>query len=147
MSRDFPLDRSAVQTFLPHRDPMLFIDMILTADETSIKAQTRVNPDWDIFNGHFPDLPIMPGVLMIETVAQAGALIVCLQGGLREDSFIAFTGVEDAKFRRSVKPGDVMDVQAEILRHRRGYYKFQGHIDVAGERAVDVKFAATQMPM
>jgi len=147
MKHDFPLDRLTVQKFLPHRDPMLFIDKVEVADETSIKAQTRVDPDWDVFNGHFPDLPIMPGVLMIETIAQAGALIVCLQGGLRDDSFIAFTGVEEAKFRRSVKPGEVMDIHAEILRHRRGYFKFQGHIDVNGERAVDVKFAATQMPM
>jgi len=147
MKHDFPLDRLTVQKFLPHRDPMLFIDMVEAADETSIIAQTRVDPDWDVFNGHFPDLPIMPGVLMIETIAQAGALIVCLQGGLRDDSFIAFTGVEEAKFRRSVKPGEVMDIHAEILRHRRGYFKFQGHIDVNGERAVDVKFAATQMPM
>ncbi len=147
MTHNFPLNREVVQAYLPHRDPMLFIDNVLEADEVSIKAQTRVNPAWDIFKGHFPDLPIMPGVLMIETVAQAGALIVCLQGGLREDSFIAFAGVEEAKFRRTVKPGENMDIRAEILRHKRGYYKFQGYIDVNGERAVDVKFAATQMPM
>ncbi|WP_427450248.1 3-hydroxyacyl-ACP dehydratase FabZ [Litorimonas sp. WD9-15] len=147
MTYVFPIERDGVQTFLPHRDPMLFIDRILVADETSISAETLVDTDWDIFKGHFPDLPIMPGVLMIEAAAQAGALIVCLQGGLKSDHFIAFTGVEEAKFRRSVKPGEVMHIHAEILRHRRGYYKFQGHIDVNGARAVDVKFAATQMPM
>ena len=147
MTHDFPLNREVVQTYLPHRDPMLFIDNVLEADDTSIKARTHVNPDWGFFKGHFPNLPIMPGVLMIETVAQAGALIVCLQGGLRVDSFIAFAGVEEAKFRRTVRPGENMDIQAKILRHKRGYYKFQGYIDVNGERAVDVKFAATQMPM
>ena len=126
---------------------MLFIDNVLEADDTSIKARTHVNPDWEFFKGHFPNLPIMPGVLMIETVAQSGALIVCLQGGLRTDSFIAFAGVEEARFRRTVRPGEIMDIQAKILRHKRGYFKFQGHIDVNGERAVDVKFAATQMPM
>lgn len=147
MMHNFPLDRAAVQTFLPHRDPMLFIDSIVTADETTIQAETRANPDWDIFKGHFPELPIMPGVLLIEATAQAGALIVCLQGGLKADNFIAFAGVEEAKFRRSVKPGEIMDIRAEIVRHRRGYYKFQGHIDVNGERALDVKFAATQMPL
>lgn len=147
MNHSFPLDRTAVQTFLPHRDPMLFIDRVIGADETTIRAETHVNPDWEIFKGHFPDMPIMPGVLLIETAAQAGALIVCLQGGLKPESFIAFTGVEEAKFRHAVKPGDMMSIQAEILRHRSGYYKFQGHIDVNGERALDVKFAATQMPM
>lgn len=147
MTHAFPLNRAAVQTFLPHRDPMLYIDRVVTADETTIAAETHVNPDWEIFKGHFPDMPIMPGVLLIETAAQAGALIVCLQGGLKPDSFIAFTGVEEARFRRAVRPGDLMVVKAEILRHRSGYYKFQGHIDVNGERALDVKFAATQMPM
>jgi len=147
MSHTFPLDRTAVQSFLPHRDPMLFVDTIVSADDTTILARTHVNPEWDIFKGHFPGLPIMPGVLMIEATAQAGALIVCLQGGLKADNFIAFTGVEAAKFRHSVKPGEVMDIHAEILRHRSGYYKFQGHIDVNGHRALDVKFAATQMPL
>lgn len=147
MTHAFPIERKAVQTLLPHRDPMLFIDRVLLADECSISAEILVNPDWDIFKGHFPDLPIMPGVLMIEAAAQAGALIVCLQGGLKPDNFIAFTGVEEAKFRRSVKPGELMEIYAEILRHRSGYYKFRGQVTVNGERALDVKFAATQMPM
>jgi len=144
---DFPLDQADIMEVLPHRDPMLFIDSVLSADETSIHAQTRVDSEWDIFKGHFPDLPIMPGVLLIESAAQAGALIVGLKGGIAEGSFIAFTGVEQAKFRRAVKPGDVLDIYVDLLKERRGFYKFEGKILVAGEVVTELKFAAAQMSL
>jgi len=144
---EFPLDQSAIMEVLPHRDPMLFVDRVLSADDTSIHAQTRVDPDWDIFKGHFPSLPIMPGVLLIETAAQVGALIVGLKGGIAEGAFIAFTGVEQAKFRRAVKPGDVLDVYVDLLKERRGFCKFEGKILVAGEVVTELKFAAAQMSL
>lgn len=143
----FPLDRNAVMSFIPHRDPMLFIDSVVTADATSCHARTYTKPTWPVFTGHFPNKPIVPGVLLIESVAQAGALIVCLQGGLKPENVIAFSGVESARFRRPVLPDQHLDIYAEITRQRGGYYKFQGHIDVAGERAIDVQFAAMQMPL
>ena len=147
MSHDFPLDRCAVMAVLPHRDPMLFIDTVLMADETTLQATTHVDPDWVIFNGHFPDLPIMPGVLLIETIAQGGALILGLKGAVAEGSFVGFTGVESAKFRRAVRPDDVMNIYVELVRERRGFYKFEGKIEVDGELAVELKFAAAQMTL
>ncbi len=147
MSHNFPLDRAAVMAVLPHRDPMLFIDSVIAADETTLHASTRVNPDWVIFQGHFPDLPIMPGVLLIETIAQAGSLILGLKGAVTEGSFVGFTGVEAAKFRRAVLPGDMMDITVTLVRERRGFYKFEGQIEVAGELAAELKFAAAQMKL
>lgn len=147
MTHSFPMNRDAVMTILPHRDPMLFIDHVFEADEHSIRAQTRVNADWPVFQGHFPDMPIMPGVLLIETVAQAGSLILGLKGVVAEGSFIGFTGVDSAKFRRAVKPGDTLDIKVELIRERRGFYKFEGIIEVGGETAAEVKFAAAQMSL
>jgi len=147
MNHEFPLDRAAVMAVLPHRDPMLFIDSVLNADETTLRATTHVNPDWVIFQGHFPDLPIMPGVLLIETIAQGGALILGLKGVVAEGSFVGFTGVDAAKFRRAVRPRDIMDIQVELVRERRGFYKFEGKIDIDGELAVELKFAAAQMTL
>ncbi len=132
---------------LPHRDPMLFIDRVLEADETTLRASTNVDPNWAIFNGHFPELPIMPGVLLIETIAQGGALILGLKGAVAEGSFVGFTGVEAAKFRRAVRPGDVMDIYVDLVRERRGFYKFEGKIQIDGELAVELKFAAAQMSL
>jgi len=144
---EFPMDRNAVMGVIPHRDPMLFIDTVLSANETILHAQTKVQSDWDVFRGHFPGLPIMPGVLLIETIAQGGALILGLNGVVPDGSFIGFTGVEQAKFRRAVSPDDVMDVHVELTRERRGFYKFEGRIEVANELAAEVKFAAAQMSL
>ena len=146
-SYNFPLNRQSVMEVLPHRDPMLFIDRVLDGDETSLHAQTRVDPDWPVFKGHFPDLPIMPGVLLIETIAQAGSLILGLKGAVSDGSFVGFTGVEQAKFRRAVKPNDMMDVHVTLTRERRGFYKVEGKIDVEAELAAEVKFAAAQMSL
>ena len=146
-SHKFPLNRDAVMDILPHRDPMLFIESVLKADATTIHAQTRVNPDWEVFKGHFPELPIMPGVLLIETMAQAGALILGLKGAVAEGSFVGFSGVELAKFRRAVKPNNIMDIHVELTRERRGFFKFEGKIEVDGELAAELKFAAAQMSL
>lgn len=143
----FPMDRDAVMRMIPHRDPMLFIDTVLSADETTLHARTLVQPNWEIFKGHFPDLPIMPGVLLIETIAQGGALILGLKGAVPDGSFIGFTGVEQAKFRRAVSPNDEMDVYVRLTRERRGFFKFEGRIEVASEIAAEVKFAAAQMSL
>ena len=146
-SYKLPLNRQSVMEFLPHRDPMLFIDEVLSVEATSILARTHVDPNWPVFQGHFPNLPIMPGVLLIETIAQAGSLILNLKGAVAEGSFIGFSGVEQAKFRRVVKPNDVMDIRVELTRERRGFYKFEGKIDVENELAAEVKFAAAQMSL
>ena len=146
-SQDFPLDRNAVMEILPHRDPMLFIESVISADETTLHDQIHVNADWPVFLGHLPECTIMPGVLLIETVAQAGSLILGLNGVVPDGSFIGFTGVEQAKFRQAVKPGDVMDVHVELTRERRGFFKFEGRIDVDATLAAEVKFAAAQMTL
>jgi 3-hydroxyacyl-[acyl-carrier-protein] dehydratase len=143
----FPLDRQAVMEILPHRDPMLFIERVISATETQLHAQTLVSPDWPVFQGHFPGFPIMPGVLLIETIAQAGSLILGLNGADEEGSFIGFSGVEQAKFRRAIKPGDVMEVHVDLMRARRGFFKFEGRIEVDGALAAEVKFAAAQMSL
>lgn len=145
MSLKFPIEREEVMQFLPHRDPMLFIDRVLSADETSIIAESYIKADAPHFKGHFPNLPILPGVLIIETVAQAGALIVSLSKGLEDGSFIAFSGVEQAKFRRPVYPGDTLTIAARIEKQRRGFYKFSGEASVGDMRVAQLQFAATQM--
>ena len=145
MSLNFPIEREEVMQYLPHRDPMLFIDRVLTADETSITAESQIKADAPHFKGHFPNLPILPGVLIIETVAQAGALIVSLSKGLEEGSFIAFSGVEQAKFRRPVYPGDRLRITARIDKQRRGFYKFSGEASIGETRVAQLQFAATQM--
>ena len=140
-----PLDRDYVKDFLPHRDPMLFVDRVIALDENTITIESDVDPEAKYFKGHFPDMPIMPGVLIVETVAQAGALLVSLTRGLTDDKFIAFSNVDAVKFRRPVEPGEMMTVEVEIEKIRLPFYKFKGIAKVDGKVAASLKFAAAEM--
>jgi len=140
-----PLDRDYVKDFLPHRDPMLFVDRVIALDENSITIESDVVPEAEYFKGHFPGMPIMPGVLIVETVAQAGALLVSLTRGLTDDKFIAFSNVDAVKFRRPVEPGEMITVEVEIEKIRLPFYKFTGTAKVDGKVAASLKFAAAEM--
>ena len=144
-SHNLPLDRNYVKNYLPHRDPMLFIDRVKTLSENAITIESDVDPDAAYFKGHFPGMPIMPGVLIIETVAQAGALLVSLTRGLSADKFIAFSNVDAVKFRRPVEPGEVLTIDVEIEKIRLPFYKFIGTAKVNGKLAASLKFAAAEM--
>ena len=140
-----PLDRDYVKDFLPHRDPMLFVDRVIALDENTITIESDVDPEAKYFKGHFPGMPIMPGVLIVETVAQAGALLVSLTRGLTDDKFIAFSNVDAVKFRRPVEPGEMITVEVEIEKIRLPFYKFTGTAKVDGQVAASLKFAAAEM--
>ena len=140
-----PLGRDYVKDYLPHRDPMLFIDRVTALEENTITIESDVDPKAEYFKGHFPGMPIMPGVLIVETVAQAGALLVSLTRGLTDDKFIAFSNVDAVKFRRPVEPGETLIVEVEIEKVRLPFYKFIGTAKVDGKVAASLKFAAAEM--
>jgi len=140
-----PLNREYVKDYLPHRDPMLFIDRVTALDENTITIESDIDLDAAYFKGHFPGMPIMPGVLIVETVAQAGALLVSLTRGLSDDKFIAFSNVDAVKFRRPVEPGETLIVEVEIEKVRLPFYKFKGIAKVEGKVAASLKFAAAEM--
>src|SRR5579871_5167035 len=111
------LDIHEILKILPHRYPLLLIDRVLELKrKESIVAIKNVTINEPFFNGHFPGLPIMPGVLQIEAMAQAACLAFQRQGDPPMDYFIA--GIRDAKFRRPVVPGDVLTLHAEIVKDR-----------------------------
>ena len=144
-THNLPLNREYVKNYLPHRDPMLFIDRVTSLNENAITIESDVDPDAAYFKGHFPGMPIMPGVLIVETVAQAGALLVSLTKGLSDDKFIAFSNVDAVKFRRPVEPGEMLTVDVEIEKIRLPFYKFTGTAKVDGKVAATLKFAAAEM--
>jgi 3-hydroxyacyl-[acyl-carrier-protein] dehydratase len=145
VSFTFPLDRKIISTLLPHAPPALLVDRVLSFDGQSTHAQVDVSPEWDVFRGHFPDRPILPGVLMIEMVAQTGALIGVLGNKVAKGDFLAFTGIEKARFRRPVVPGDMLDLYAELLDVRRNIYRFKGMAACDGVRALTVEFLASPL--
>lgn len=140
-----PLNRDYVKDYLPHRDPMLFVDRVIRLEENAITIESDVDPKAAYFKGHFPGMPIMPGVLIVETVAQAGALLVSLTRGLSDEKFIAFSNVDAVKFRRPVEPGEMLTIEVEIEKVRLPFYKFTGIAKVDGKVAASLKFAAAEM--
>jgi 3-hydroxyacyl-[acyl-carrier-protein] dehydratase len=142
-----PLDRDGIRAIIPHREPFLLVDEV-TELEPGVRAVGRylVKPDDWYLAGHFPGNPIMPGVLQVEALAQLGA--VC---GLAHPDFAGklalFAGIDDVRFKRIVRPGDVLDLECRITRLRGPIGKADASAHVGGELAcrAALTFALTTM--
>src|SRR5215467_9804641 len=111
-----PLDINQIQAILPHRYPFLLIDRVLEIErKKKIVALKNVSINEPFFSGHFPGFPIMPGVLIVEAMAQAGGALLRTEIEDRNDKLIVFTGIEKARFRRPVRPGDQVRLEVEML--------------------------------
>jgi 3-hydroxyacyl-[acyl-carrier-protein] dehydratase len=114
-----PLDINQIREILPHRYPFLLIDRVLEIErKKKIIAIKNVTINEPFFNGHFPNFPIMPGVLIVEAMAQAGGAMLLTEVEDRSDKLIVFTGIEKARFRRPVVPGDQLRIEVEMLSWR-----------------------------
>jgi 3-hydroxyacyl-[acyl-carrier-protein] dehydratase len=114
-----PLDINQIRAILPHRYPFLLIDRVLEIErKKKIVAIKNVTINEPFFNGHFPNFPIMPGVLIVEAMAQAGGAMLLTEVEDRSDKLIVFTGIEKARFRRPVVPGDQLRIEVEVLSWR-----------------------------
>jgi len=118
---------------MPHRYPFLLIDRVLEMDEKTIRAVKNVTFNEPQFMGHFPDQPVMPGVLMVEAMAQAGGFLLFSQIEDRENKLIFFTGIDKCRFRRPVVPGDQVIFDVEVLSIKRAFGKLHGKATVDGE--------------
>ncbi len=112
------LTKTQIKDVIPHREPFLLIDEVEAIEPgKSIRAKTHVDADASYFKGHFPDFPVMPGVLIVEALAQAGAVLL-----LREERFkgrkVLFAGLDDCRFKRMVKPGDTLTLHVELTKMR-----------------------------
>jgi 3-hydroxyacyl-[acyl-carrier-protein] dehydratase len=140
------LDINQIKEYLPHRYPMLLVDRVLDWETgKSITAIKNVTINEEFFNGHFPHKPVMPGVLMIEALAQTAALLAFLTMGQKPDdnAVVYFVGIDGARFKRPVEPGDQIKMQVEILRQSRGIWKFKALATVDGNTAVEAELMCT----
>jgi 3-hydroxyacyl-[acyl-carrier-protein] dehydratase len=129
---------------LPHRYPFLLIDRAVDyVANSSIRGIKNVTVNEPFFPGHFPDAPVMPGVLQIEALAQTGALLMSktLDADISKH-LILFMSVDNARFKKPVMPGDVMEMPVEVVFARRNIFKFRGSVFVRGELATECEFAA-----
>jgi beta-hydroxyacyl-ACP dehydratase FabZ len=126
-------DISEILAVMPHRYPFLLIDRVLEMDDTKIRAVKNVTINEPHFLGHFPEIPVMPGVLIVEAMAQAGAFLLLSQVDDRDDKLIYFTGIDKCRFRKPVVPGDQLIFEVELLAKRRTFAKIHGRALVDNE--------------
>ncbi len=130
---------------LPHRYPFLLVDRILDcAPGKTIRGLKNVTINEPFFQGHFPGFPVMPGVLVIEALAQVSGLLAYVSGDARSGgaSLIFFAGIDNARFRKQVVPGDQLILEAEVIRVVRGVGKFRTRATVDGELACEAELIA-----
>jgi len=139
-----PLDIKRVMTALPHRYPMLLVDRVESLDPdkgiVAIKAVTINEP---FFQGHFPARPIMPGVLIVEALAQAAGVLAVEAFGLAgSGKLVYFMAIESAKFRQPVEPGVLLRLEVEFVQKRSSVCKFAGRATIEGKLAAEASFTA-----
>ncbi|MFN7113140.1 MAG: 3-hydroxyacyl-ACP dehydratase FabZ [Alphaproteobacteria bacterium] len=141
------LDTRRIMEMLPHRFPMLLIDRVLELEPNErAVALKNVTINEDFFNGHFPGAPVMPGVLIIEAMAQtAAALVVHSAGKELEGKLVYFMAIDEAKFRKPVTPGDQLHIHVTRQQNRRNVWKFKGEARVDGELCAEAIVTAMIM--
>jgi 3-hydroxyacyl-[acyl-carrier-protein] dehydratase len=129
------LEIAEIKALLPHRYPMLLVDRVLDYQPMkTLHAIKNVTINEPVFNGHFPELPIFPGVMILEALAQAtGILGFKSTDGRDENEMYLFASIDKAKFKKPVVPGDTMHLHVEFLKERRGMWKFYGEAKVDGK--------------
>lgn len=140
------LDIHRILKLLPHRYPILLVDRVLELERNvRIKALKNVTINEPFFMGHFPHRPVMPGVLMLEALAQTAALLSFESMGQEpdENTVVYFVGIDGARFKRVVEPGDQLILEASIDRAKGGIYKYKTRASVAGETAVEAELMCT----
>ncbi len=136
-----------IKKVLPHRYPFLLVDRVLEMDDEKIVAIKNVTANEEFFNGHFPGRPIMPGVLQVEAMAQAGAiLLMSKKVEDPENSLMVFTGIKNAKFRRQVVPGDQLRIEITLGAMRRNFVMMSGKATVDGEVTCELEASAAVVP-
>lgn len=128
-----------IEAILPHRDPFVFIDEVEADADGAIRARRLFKADEWYFKGHFPDYPVVPGVLLVETLAQAGGVGFRLVDPRAAGVFF-LASVNDVKFRRQVRPGDTLDIEVTTLRGSPQLIKQTGKGYVGGELAVEASW-------
>jgi len=139
------MDVLEIQKLLPHRYPFLLVDRVVSIEAgKSLKAYKNVSVNEPFFNGHFPGHPVMPGVLVLEALAQASAILAYRSTGFDPASKVTYLmAIDGAKFRRPTVPGDRLDLEVEVLRFKGAILKTKGVAKVDGQVVAEGEFLAT----
>jgi 3-hydroxyacyl-[acyl-carrier-protein] dehydratase len=141
------MDINEIMSILPHRYPFLLIDRVVEIERKQrIVAIKNISFNEPQFQGHFPDYPIMPGVLMVEAIAQAGGALLLTEIPDRDSKLMVFTGIDSAKFRKPVVPGDQLRIEVKVLNWRSSAVRMQGIATVDGKVACEAIVMCALVP-
>lgn len=136
-----------LKKYIPHRYPFLLVDRVLELEEERIVTLKNVTVNEEFFNGHFPGAPIMPGVLQVEALAQSGGIMLMKnQVENPEENLVVFTGINKAKFRKSVEPGDQIKMEVTLKNQRRNFVTMDGTSTVDGNVVCELEASAAIVP-
>ena len=137
------IDINEIMSIIPHRYPFLLVDRVIEIDlNKSIVGIKNVTANEPQFTGHFPTRPVMPGVLIIEAMAQLSAVLVAKSMESTDDKEVFFMSIDESKFRKVVEPGDTLTLYAEIIQSRGPVWKFKARSEVDGKVAAEAVFTA-----
>ena len=136
------LDINEIRALLPHRYPFLLVDRIVEMEAERIVGIKNVTFNEPFFMGHFPDFPVMPGVLIVEAMAQTAGVLVLKSLGGRGDKLVLLVAIENARFRKPVTPGDMLRMPVKALRRRGPVWRFEGQAFVGETLCAEAEFSA-----
>ncbi len=140
------LEADAIMKILPHRYPFLLVDRVLSVEEGRAVAIKNVTINEPFFQGHFPGQPIMPGVLVLEALAQVGGVLAFQTTKEAENHLVIFVGIDCAKFRKPVVPGDQLRLEVTLLHKRHPYWRLRGEAYVDDALVCEMEFKAMLSP-
>lgn len=140
------MDHDEILQAIPHRPPFLWIDEVVFIDNQKIHARKTLNPELPVFQGHFPDYPIFPGVLQCEAALQAGAILISKIEPVQSGDVPVATRINNVKFRQMVKPGETIDIEVELTDNLSNAYFMTGKISVDGKATTRLEFACATAP-
>jgi 3-hydroxyacyl-[acyl-carrier-protein] dehydratase len=135
------LNKAEIEQLIPHRDPFLWIDEVIELEENYIVATKRITEDMDVFRGHYPHFPILPGVLQLEAAFQAGAILIAKTQSVGAGKVPVVTRVTDTKFRAMVRPGDELHIEVTLKERLANAFFLTGKVSANGKTTVRLEFA------
>ena len=137
------LNREEIEARIPHRSPFLWLDEVVSLADGEIHARKFLDPGLDVFTGHYPDFPVLPGVLQCEAAFQAGALLIAETVPVNAGEVPVVTRLNNVQFRKLVRPGDTLDLHVQIVEQLASAIFLTGKVSVAGKVSTRLEFACT----
>ncbi|MCB9950664.1 MAG: 3-hydroxyacyl-ACP dehydratase FabZ [Planctomycetaceae bacterium] len=143
MSSPKTLSKSEIQASIPHRDPFLWLDEVIELTDSRIVARKHISADLPVFQGHYPDFPVLPGVLQCEAAFQAGAVLIAQLVPTGSDEVPVVTRLNNVQFRKMVRPGDTLELEIELTERVSNAFFLKGKVSVDGKVTVRLEFACS----